>query len=98
MKPMVIEIQGTEHRLTGTADAQYQEWQDLLKQTFASESGFVPEDVTISTEPEPEAPVELPPVPPTAPASAPEGDPAAPGGGATTEGGSDASATATGGA
>ena len=30
IKPMVVSIQGTEHRLTGTADAQYQEWQDWL--------------------------------------------------------------------
>ena len=98
MKPMVVEIQGTQHRLTGTADAQYQEWRDLLQQIFARESGFKPEDVTIYNETEPEAPVELPPVPAAAPAPAPEGDPAAPSGEATTEGGSDASATATGGA
>ena len=98
MKPMVVEIQGTQHRLTGTADAQYQEWRDLLQRIFTSESGFKPEDVTIYTETEPEAPVELPAVPAAAPAPAPEGDPAAPSGEATTEGGSDASATATGGA
>jgi hypothetical protein len=98
MKPMVIDIQGTQHRLTGTADAQYQEWRDLLRRMFTNESGFKPEDVTIYTETEPEAPVELPPVPAAAPASAPEGDPAAPGGGVTTEGSADASAAATGGA
>ena len=64
IKPMIVEIQGTQHRLTGTADAQYQEWRDLLQQIFAAESGFVPEDVAFYTEPEPELPVELPPVPP----------------------------------
>ncbi len=69
IKPMVVEIQGTQHRLTGTADAQYDEWRSLLRQIFVSESGFVPEDVAIYTEPEPEAPVELPPVP-EAPAEA----------------------------
>jgi hypothetical protein len=64
VKPMVVEIQGTQHRLTGTADAQYDEWRQLLRQIFINESGFVPEDVAIYTEePEPEAPVELPPVP-----------------------------------
>jgi hypothetical protein len=63
IQPMVVEIQGTQHRLTGTADAQYDEWRSLLRQIFISESGFVPEDVAIYTEPEPEAPVELPPVP-----------------------------------
>ena len=60
---MVVEIQGTQHRLTGTADAQYDEWRQLLRQMFITESGFVPEDVAIYTEPAPEPPVELPPVP-----------------------------------
>jgi hypothetical protein len=63
IEPMVVEIQGTQHRLTGTADAQYEEWRQLLRQIFISESGFVPEDVAIYTEPTPEPPVELPPVP-----------------------------------
>lgn len=63
IKPMVVEIQGTQHRLTGTAEAQYDEWRQLLRQIFIQESGFVPEDVAIYTEPEPEAPVELPPLP-----------------------------------
>ena len=65
IEPMVVEIQGTQHRLTGTADAQYDEWRSLLRQMFISESGFVPEDVAIYTEPEaePEAPIELPLVP-----------------------------------
>jgi hypothetical protein len=63
IEPMVVEIQGTQHRLTGTAEAQYQEWRQLLKQIFISESGFVPEDVAIYTEPAEMPPVELPPVP-----------------------------------
>jgi hypothetical protein len=95
VEPMIVSVQGTEHRLTGTADAQYQEWRDLLRQVFVNESGFVPEDVTISAEPEPEKPVELPPVPEAAP---PAGAAPAAGGEATTEGGSDASATSSGGA
>jgi hypothetical protein len=71
-----VEIQGTQHRLTGTADAQYDEWRQLLRQIFVSESGFVPEDVEIYTEPEPEAPLELPPVPelPAAETQAADGD------------------------
>jgi hypothetical protein len=64
IKPMVVEVQGTQHRLTGSADAQYEEWRQLLRQIFINESGFVPEEVAIYTEePAPEAPVELPPVP-----------------------------------
>ena len=38
--PMVIQIEGTQHRLTGTADAQYQEWKDLLLELHKSETGF----------------------------------------------------------
>jgi hypothetical protein len=52
MKPMVIEIQGTQHRLTGTAEAQYAEWRDLLRQTFVDEGGFVPENVAIYSAPD----------------------------------------------
>jgi hypothetical protein len=70
VKPLVVEIQGTQHRLTGTAEAQYQEWRDLLRSIYINESGFVPEDVTVYAEPEIEAPVELPPVPEVAPAEA----------------------------
>jgi hypothetical protein len=95
VEPMVVNIQGTEHRLTGTADAQYQEWRDLLRQIFVNESGFVPEDVTISAEPEElEQPIELPPVPEASPAA--EGAPAS-GSEGTTEGGSDAGAASSGG-
>jgi hypothetical protein len=54
IEPMVVEVQGTQHRLTGTAELQYAEWRDLLKQIFISESGFVPEEVAIYTEPAPE--------------------------------------------
>ena len=88
IEPMVIEIQGTQHRLTGTANAQFEEWRGLLRQAFISESGFVPEDVAIYTEPEPEpeAPLELPLVPElpadatpadATPAAGPAADPAA---------------------
>jgi hypothetical protein len=72
VEPLVVEIQGTQHRLTGTAAVQYREWRDLLRQTYINETGFVPEDVNIYAEPEPEIapPVELPPVPELVPADA----------------------------
>jgi hypothetical protein len=44
--------------LVGTADVQYQEWRDLLRQIFESESGIAAEDVTVYAEPEPAVPVE----------------------------------------
>jgi hypothetical protein len=43
VKPMVIDIEGTQHRLTGTADAQYEEWKSLMLELYSSETGFVPE-------------------------------------------------------
>lgn len=53
VEPLVVEIQGVEHRLTGTAEMQYREWRDLLQQLFVSETGFVPEDLNVYVE-EPE--------------------------------------------
>ena len=58
VEPMVVEIQGTQHRLTGTAEVQYREWRDLLRQMFITETGFVPEEMAIYTEPEATLPVE----------------------------------------
>jgi hypothetical protein len=58
IKPVIVEVQGTEHRLVGTAEAQYQEWRDLLRQIFESESGIAADDVTVYAEPEPAAPIE----------------------------------------
>jgi hypothetical protein len=49
VKPMVIEIEGTQHRLTGTADAQYEEWKDLLLELYLAETGFIP-DIAVYTE------------------------------------------------
>ncbi|MBH97960.1 MAG: hypothetical protein CMM56_05845 [Rhodospirillaceae bacterium] len=50
VKPMVVEIEGTQHRFTGTADVQYEEWRELLRELYIAETGFVPE-VDIYTEP-----------------------------------------------
>lgn len=66
VEPLVVEVQGTQHRLTGTAEAQYAEWRDLLHELFISETGFVPEEMELYTDPtaEPaeaiEEPAELP--------------------------------------
>jgi len=56
VKPLVVDVQGTEHRLTGTAERQYEEWQRLLQEIFISETGLVPEDIRIYAEPDVEAP------------------------------------------
>jgi hypothetical protein len=57
--PLVVEIAGTQHRLTGTAEVQYAEWRDLLQQLVISETGFVPENMQIYAEPEAEPPLEI---------------------------------------
>jgi hypothetical protein len=49
VKPMVVEIEGTQHRLTGTAEIQYEEWRDLLRQLYLEETGFLT-DYDIHTE------------------------------------------------
>ncbi|HEY5667460.1 MAG TPA: hypothetical protein VIV64_12145, partial [Gammaproteobacteria bacterium] len=51
VEPLVVEIQGTQHRLTGSAAAQYDEWQGLIRDLFISETGFVPEDIELYSEP-----------------------------------------------
>jgi hypothetical protein len=52
VEPLVVNVQGTEHRLTGTAEIQYQEWRDLLRELYMEETGFAPEDMEIYVEPE----------------------------------------------
>jgi hypothetical protein len=44
--PMVVEIAGVERRLTGTADAQFAEWRDLLREMFLAEMGAPSESAT----------------------------------------------------
>jgi len=90
VEPMVVEVQGTQHRLTGTAEVQYQEWRDLLRQMFISETGFVPEDMAIYAEPEPTLPPEEVPIEEPVPAL---GQPEPSGDEATTEAVSDASSS-----
>lgn len=58
MKPLVVEMQGTQHRLTGTAEAQYEEWRQFLQELFISETGFEPENMNIYAEPDEEPLVE----------------------------------------
>jgi hypothetical protein len=62
VKPLVVDIRGTQHRLTGTADLQYQEWRSLLRQLFIQETGFVPDDIDVYDEPTEPEPAELQPV------------------------------------
>ena len=40
VKPITVEIDGIQRRLTGTATAQYEDWRELLRQIFADETGL----------------------------------------------------------
>jgi len=51
-QPLVVEVEGEVHELTGSAEAQYAQWRELMRKIHASETGLVPE----STNPESAAP------------------------------------------
>ncbi|MCP5092220.1 MAG: hypothetical protein GY949_14995 [Gammaproteobacteria bacterium] len=38
--PMIVNVEGQERRLTGTATAQYESWRTLLKEIYEAETGF----------------------------------------------------------
>ena len=40
VKPLVVEIEGVQHRFTGTAEAQYEDWRVLLRQIYLDETGL----------------------------------------------------------
>jgi len=39
-EPLVVEVVGETVRLTGTAEEQYQQWRKMLREIYASETGF----------------------------------------------------------
>jgi hypothetical protein len=42
MKPIVMEFQGRQVELTGSAEEQFREWRDLLRRIYYAETGFAP--------------------------------------------------------
>lgn len=61
VEPMVVEVAGTQTRLTGTAEIQYDEWKQLLRELYISETGLeLDQQVEIFVEPMVEPPVVLP--------------------------------------
>jgi hypothetical protein len=52
VEPLVVEVAGTQRRLTGTAEIQYEEWKELLRELYISETGFETDEVEIFVEPE----------------------------------------------
>jgi hypothetical protein len=39
--PLVVEVEGEVHELTGSAETQFRQWRDLLRQVYASETGLI---------------------------------------------------------
>jgi hypothetical protein len=40
MKPVVMELQGKKYELTGSAEEQYRQWRELLREIYYEETGF----------------------------------------------------------
>ena len=63
VEPMIVELQNTNVRLTGTAEAQYEEWQRLLREIYRAENDIVTDVFMVPRQPREEvvlADVELP--------------------------------------
>jgi hypothetical protein len=43
MKPVVMEFEGKQYELTGSAEEQFQQWRELLRKIYYTETGFVPD-------------------------------------------------------
>jgi hypothetical protein len=49
MKPIVMEFQGRQVELTGSAEEQFQKWRALLRQIYYAETGFAPDPLQDET-------------------------------------------------
>ncbi len=43
MKPVVMEFEGKQYELTGSAEEQFKQWRELLRKIYYAETGFEPE-------------------------------------------------------
>jgi hypothetical protein len=43
MKPIVMEFEGQQYELTGSAEEQFKQWRELLRKIYYAETGFEPE-------------------------------------------------------
>ena len=43
MKPVVMEFEGKQYELTGSAEEQFMQWRELLRKIYFAETGFEPE-------------------------------------------------------
>ena len=52
MQPVVMEFEGKQYELSGTAEEQYRQWRELLRKIYYAETGFEPVAVPQNTESE----------------------------------------------
>ena len=43
MKPVVMDFEGKQYKLTGSAEEQFKQWRELLRKIYFTETGFEPE-------------------------------------------------------
>jgi hypothetical protein len=43
MKPVVMEFEGKQYELTGSAEEQFKQWRELLRKIYYAETGFAPD-------------------------------------------------------
>jgi hypothetical protein len=46
MKPVVMEFEGKQYELTGTAEEQFKKWRELLRKIYYAETGFEPDQAS----------------------------------------------------
>ena len=52
MEPIVLDLQGQTHELSGTAQEQYHQWRKLLKEIYLRETGILPPDAVPAETPD----------------------------------------------
>jgi len=50
MKPVVMEFEGRQYELTGSAEEQFEQWRDLLRKIYYAETGFEPDQPSDNSE------------------------------------------------
>jgi len=53
MKPVIMEFEGTQYELTGSAEEQFNQWRALLRKIYFAETGFDPDSTQETVESEP---------------------------------------------
>jgi len=53
MKPVVMEFEGKQYELTGSAEEQFKQWRELLRKIYYAETGFAPEPAPEDPQTEP---------------------------------------------